>query len=175
MGLEMNIRLAEVKDASQIAQVQVRSWQASYKEIVDSKYLAEMSIDERILRWKEWLLQGPSHIVFVLEDDHKDIMGFISGGRIRSDHPYDSEIYAFYLLKEIQRKGFGTKMISKFSHQLVKQGKKSMIVWVLKDNPAKKAYISLGGIKIDEELITIGNQNHMEECYAWEDMSLILD
>jgi L-amino acid N-acyltransferase YncA len=175
VGLEMNIRHAEVKDAAKIAEVQVRSWQASYKGIVDSNYLAKMSIDERTLRWNEWLLQDSSHIVLVLEDDKKDICGFISGGRIRSDHPYDSEIYAFYLLKEVQQKGYGTKMIKRFSQQLAKQGKKSMIVWVLKDNPAKKAYISLGGKKIDEELITIGNQKLFEECYAWRDMSLILD
>jgi L-amino acid N-acyltransferase YncA len=175
VGLKMNIRHAEVKDAVQIAEVQVRSWQASYKGIIDSNYLAEMSIDERNLRWKEWLLQGPSHIVLVLEDDKKDICGFISGGRIRSDHPYDSEIYAFYLLKEVQQKGYGTKMIKRLGHQLEKQRKNSMIVWVLKDNPAKKAYISLGGKKIDEELITIGNQKLFEECYAWRDMSLILD
>ncbi|RZT21771.1 GNAT family N-acetyltransferase [Fictibacillus sp. BK138] len=171
----MKIRHAEVKDAAQIAKVQVQSWQASYKGIVDSNYLSKMSIDERTLRWEEWLLQGPSHIVFVLEDDHNDIWGFISGGRIRSDHPYESEIYAFYLLKEIQQKGYGTKMIKRFSQQLVKQGQKSMIVWVLKDNPAKKAYISLGGIKIDEELIAIGSQSLMEECYAWQDLQLILD
>ncbi|MFE1243226.1 GNAT family N-acetyltransferase [Fictibacillus sp. NPDC058756] len=171
----MNIRHAEVKDAAQIAEVQVKSWQASYKELVNSNYLAEMSINERTLRWKEWLLQGPSHTVLVLEYDPKEICGFISGGRIRSDHPYDSEIYAFYLLKEVQRKGFGTKLIKKFSHHLVNQGKKSMVVWVLRDNPAKKAYISLGGKKIDEELITIGNQKLSEECYAWRDMSLILD
>jgi L-amino acid N-acyltransferase YncA len=175
VGLKMKIRHAEVKDASQIAKVQVRSWQASYKGLVDSNYLSEMSIDERTIRWKEWLSQGPSHTVFVLEDGHKGICGFISGGRIRSDHPYDSEIYAFYLLKEVQRKGYGTKLIKRFSQQLVKQGKKSMIVWVLKDNPAKKAYISLGGKKIDEELITIGNQQLFEECYAWRDMSLILE
>ncbi|OOE14231.1 GNAT family N-acetyltransferase [Fictibacillus arsenicus] len=171
----MHIRHAEVKDAAKIAEVQVRSWQTSYKGIVDSNYLAEMSIDERTFRWKEWLLQGPSYIVLVMENDKKDICGFISGGCIRSDHPYDSEIYAFYLLKEVQKKGYGTKMIKRFGQQLAKQGKKSMIVWVLKDNPAKKAYISLGGIKIDEELITVGNQKLSEECYAWRDMSLILD
>lgn len=123
----MRIRHAEVKDAAKIAEVQVRSWQASYKGIVDSDYLAEMSIHERTLRWKEWLLQGLSHIVLVLEDDKKDICGFISGGCIRSEHPYDSEIYAFYLLKEVQQKGYGTKMIKRLGHQLEKQGKNSMI------------------------------------------------
>lgn len=171
----MKIRQAEIEDAPYIAQVQVRSWQESYKGIIDSAYLEAMSIGERTIRWKEWLSQGPSHIVFVLEDDKKEICGFISGGRIRTDHPYDSEVYAFYLLKEYQQKGYGTRMLRRFSHQLVNQGNNSMIVWVLKDNPSKRAYISAGGKKIGEELITIGNQILSEECFGWRDLSIILD
>jgi L-amino acid N-acyltransferase YncA len=169
----MNIRHAVIDDAARIAEVQVRSWQESYKGIVDSAYLDAMSIGERATRWKGWLSQGPSHIVFVLEDDNSGICGFISGGIIRSDHPYDSEIYAFYLLKEVQRKGYGTRLLKRFSQQLINEGKKSMIVWVLKENPSKRAYISLYGKKIDEELITIGKQKLYEECYAWGDLSSI--
>jgi L-amino acid N-acyltransferase YncA len=169
----MNIRHAVIDDAARIAEVQVRSWQESYKGIVDSAYLDAMSIGERATRWKGWLSQGPSHIVLVLEDDNSGICGFISGGSIRSDHPYESEIYAFYLLKEVQRKGYGTRLLKRFSQQLINEGKKSMIVWVLKENPSKRAYISLYGKKIDEELITIGKQELYEECYAWEDLSSI--
>jgi L-amino acid N-acyltransferase YncA len=175
VGINMNIRIAEIIDADQIAEVQVRSWQESYKGIIDPVYLAEMSIDERTNRWKEWLSQDPSHIVFVLEDEQSNICGFISGGCNRSNHPYDSEVYAFYLLKAVRQKGFGTQLLNRFCRQLVNQGKKSMMVWVLKDNPSKKAYISLGGKKIDEELIAIGKQNLTEECYAWSDISFILN
>ncbi|MCM3731376.1 GNAT family N-acetyltransferase [Fictibacillus nanhaiensis] len=169
----MKIRPAVKEDAANIAEVQVRSWQESYKGIVDSDYLLNMSIPERIKRWEDWLSKGPSYLVYVLENEQSNICGFISGGAIRSKHPYDSEIYAFYLIKEIQQRGYGTKLFKCFSQQLVNEGNNSMIVWVLKENPSKRAYITLYGKKIDEELITIGKQELYEECYAWGDLSSI--
>ncbi len=169
----MNIRRAQITDAAEIAKVHVKSWQQSYRGLVDDDYLLEMSVTEREERWREWLMQK-SHIVLVLEDENKELCGFISGGSIRSQHPYESEVYAFYLLKEVQLKGHGTKMLKRFSEELLSLGKKSMIVWVLKDNPSKQAYISLGGKKIDEEQITIGKQQMLEECFAWDDIAVIL-
>lgn len=168
----MNIRRAAQIDAANIAHVHVKSWQQSYKGLVDSYYLSQMSIDERTARWKEWLPQK-SHIVFVLEDEERNLCGFISGGPIRSHHPYECEVYAFYLLKHVQQKGFGTKMLRMFAAELAANGNTSMIVWVLKDNPSKQAYISLGGKKIDEEQIVIGNQELTEECFAWLDLEAI--
>jgi L-amino acid N-acyltransferase YncA len=167
----MNIRRAVAEDAASIAKVQVKSWKSSYKGLVDENYLKSMSISERTVRWKEWIAAGSSHIVYVLEED-KEVTGFVSGGNIRSEHPYDSEIYALYLLKEVQRKGYGTLLMKKFAEAMHKQGKKSMIVWVLKDNPSKQAYISLGAKKIDKERITIGKQELIEECYMWENLPL---
>ncbi|MDR7072983.1 GNAT family N-acetyltransferase [Fictibacillus barbaricus] len=167
----MNIRRAAASDAVSIAEVQVKSWQSSYKGLVDENYLQSMSISERAVRWKEWLAAGPSHIMYVLGEDN-EVAGFVSGGNIRSAHPYDSEIYAIYLLKEVQRKGYGTLLMKKFAEAMHKQGKKSMIVWVLKDNPSKQAYLSLGAKKIDKERITIGKQELFEECYAWENLPL---
>lgn len=166
----MKIRRAVLTDAANIAQVHVKSWQQSYKGLVDSDYLAQMSIEERTAKWEKWLRQGNSHIVLVLEDDERNLCGFISGGAIRSHHPYAGEVYAFYLLKHVQQKGFGTKMLRMFVTELAAIDKNSMIVWVLKDNPAKQAYISLGGKKIDEEQILIGKQELTEECFAWFDL-----
>ncbi|MBN3554402.1 GNAT family N-acetyltransferase [Fictibacillus nanhaiensis] len=169
----MNIRRANLTDAAEIAKVHVESWQQSYKGIVEDDYLSQMSVKEREQRWKEWLMQE-SHIVLVLEDQQKQLCGFISGGSIRSHHPFDSEIYAFYLLKAVQQKGHGTRMLKRFAEELLSIGKKSMIVWVLKDNPSKQAYISLGGKKIEEEKITVGKQQLIEECLAWNDITFIL-
>ncbi|MBY6036791.1 GNAT family N-acetyltransferase [Fictibacillus nanhaiensis] len=170
----MKIRRAVVEDAAHIAKVHVDSWQQSYKGLIDSAYLNNMSVREREERWKEWLSQGPSHIVFVLEDKNNILCGFISGGNARSHDSFDSEVYAFYLVKSVQRKGYGTQLLKKFSEALLTNEKKSLIVWVLKDNPAKRVYVSLGGIKIDEETISIGDQQLAEECFGWENLSLIM-
>ncbi|MBD7962915.1 GNAT family N-acetyltransferase [Fictibacillus norfolkensis] len=169
----MNIRRAQITDAAEIAKVHVKSWQQSYRGLIEDDYLSQMSVTEREQRWSEWLDQK-SHIVLVLEDENQQLCGFISGGSIRSQHQYESEVYAFYLLKEVQQKGHGTKLLKMFSEKLITLGKKSMIVWVLKDNPSKQAYISLGGKKIDEEQVMIGKQQLLEECFAWDDIALIL-
>ncbi|WNB92869.1 GNAT family N-acetyltransferase [Bacillus sp. NEB1478] len=168
----MNIRQAVLEDAASIAEVQVKSWQSSYKGLVKECYLQSMSISERTGRWKDWIYADPTHHVLVLEDNKK-VTGFISGGKIRSEHPYDSEIYALYLIKEVQRKGYGTLLIKAFAEKIKNEGKESMVVWVLADNPSKQVYISLGAEKTDEELITIGQQELLEECYAWSKLSFI--
>ncbi|MFG6495606.1 GNAT family N-acetyltransferase [Fictibacillus sp. UD] len=169
----MNIRRALLTDAANIAHVHVKSWQQSYKGLVDSEYLSQMSVEERTAKWEQWLRQGDSHIVLVLEDEERNLCGFISGGAIRSHHPYAGEVYAFYLLKHVQQKGYGTKMLRTFAAELAANEKNSMIVWVLKDNPSKQAYLSLGGKKIDEEQIMIGNQKLIEECFGWDDLATI--
>lgn len=173
VGEGMNIRRAKITDAAEIAEVHVKSWQQSYRGLIEDDYLSQMSVTEREQRWNEWLKQE-AHIVLVLEDEKHHLCGFISGGSIRSQHQYEGEIYAFYLLKAVQQKGHGTRMLKAFSKELTSIGKKSMIVWVLKDNPSKQAYISTGGKKIDEEQITVGTQHLFEECFAWDDISYIL-
>jgi len=95
-----SIRIAEVRDAAAIAHVHVQSWLTTYAAIVPQQYLDSLNEAERIPVWQDWLKRDI--LVFVAEVEGK-VAGFASGGAIREPDPaYDSELYALYLLKEVQ-------------------------------------------------------------------------
>jgi ribosomal protein S18 acetylase RimI-like enzyme len=166
----MNIRKATIEDAKAIATVHVESWKTTYQGIVPSSYLAQLSVSEKEQLWQRGLNQ-PKHSIFVVEEDGK-VCGFISGGKNRAtqgkEAKYEGEIYAIYLLKEAQGKGYGTKLVKVLVDDFQREGIRSMVVWVLADNPSRRFYERLGGEKIAEEVVDIGGKKLTEWCYGWK-------
>jgi ribosomal protein S18 acetylase RimI-like enzyme len=167
---KMNIRKATIEDAKAIATVHVESWKTTYQGIVPSSYLAQLSVSEKEQLWKRGL-QQQKHYIFVVEEDG-NVCGFISGGKNRAtqgkEAEYKGEIYAIYLLKEAQGKGYGTKLVKALVDDFQRERIRSMVVWVLADNPSRRFYERLGGEKIAEEVVDIGGKKLTEWCYGWK-------
>lgn len=169
----MKIRKAVLEDASGIAKVHVDSWRTTYKDIVPAEFLQKLSYSAREELWQHAILVNH---VFVAENDHGQIIGFASGGEERSQDypPYDGELYAIYIFKEQQHQGTGKKLLQEVVKSLKKAGKKSMLVLVLKDNPAIHFYKGLGAKEIDEIAIEIGGAKLKEHVLVWEDVDEII-
>jgi len=54
---------------------------------------------------------------------------------------------------------------------LGRQGIKSLLLWVLTDNPARRFHERLGGQYVREKEIDIGQQPLLEVAYGWPDLS----
>ncbi|MGJ3223354.1 GNAT family N-acetyltransferase [Geobacillus thermoleovorans] len=166
------IRKATWVDALAIASVHVESWKTTYSGIVPDAYLETLTVEEKQTLWEKVLRQS-DHSVFVAEENGH-VVGFISGGRNRaSDGPaarYDGELYAVYLLKEAQGKGWGRRLVQALARDLAQKGIHSLVVWVLTDNPSRGFYERLGGEKVAEERVEIGGKALWERCYGWRDM-----
>jgi L-amino acid N-acyltransferase YncA len=165
--MEINIRKATIEDTPGIAEVLTKSWQTTYREIIHAEYLNHLDSSKKA----EWLAKviAQNGIIHIAETDK--IIGLASGGKNRSSHiPIDGELYSIYLLKEYQGMGIGKKLLDAVVQQLLSQSIKSMLLWVLKDNPSKPFYISMGGRLIEEKEIEIGGQKLLEEAYVWEDI-----
>lgn len=169
----MNVRKATLADAHAIAVVHVESWKTTYEGIVPAAYLGQLSVSEKAQLWRRGLNQ-PKHSIFVVEEDGS-VCGFISGGRNRAaqgkEAEYEGEIYAIYLLKEAQGKGYGTKLVAALMDDFRRQGIRSMVVWVLADNPSRRFYERLGGKKIAEKVVDIGGKKLQEWCYGWKSVA----
>ncbi|KDE48559.1 GNAT family acetyltransferase [Geobacillus sp. CAMR12739] len=169
------IRKATWVDALAIASVHVESWKTTYSGIVPDAYLETLSVGEKQPLWEKVLSQS-GHSVFVAEENGR-VVGFISGGPNRAaDGPiakYDGELYAIYLLKEVQGKGLGRQLVQALTRDLAKKGIQSMAVWVLADNPSRGFYERLGGEKVAEERVEIGGKALWEWCYGWRDVQLM--
>ncbi len=171
----MIIRQAKRSDIENIASVQVRSWNTTYRGLLPDEIIDARTVESRIenmsTHWKGFEGDLVSRIVLVAENDTKDILGFAAGGDIfHSGYSYDSEGYAFYVLEEYQQQGIGTLLMDELVTFLVSMNFKSMIIWVLEENPACEFYAKLGGIEKERKMDKYGEKEFLLTGYVWEDI-----
>ncbi|MFC5602287.1 GNAT family N-acetyltransferase [Sporosarcina koreensis] len=167
----MRFREAVLGDEEGIARVHVDSWRTTYKGIVSDSVLQNLSYEQRAENWRRGI---GSNALYVAEDESGSIVGFATGGKERSsNYEADGELYAIYLLQEVQGQGIGKKLTQLIAQNLKKQGFTSMLVWVLEQNPSKKFYESLGGLPIDETMIDIGGEDFKEIAYYWDNIEAL--
>ncbi|MFI5420637.1 MAG: GNAT family N-acetyltransferase [Nitrososphaerales archaeon] len=177
----MNIRPAVVADASKIARVHVDSWKTAYHGIISGDYLASLSYSDREARWS-MALSNSNNLVFVAEDNDLDrsnhsIIGFCSGGANRSaktDPGFAGELGAIYILEEYRSKGVGKALVQSLVRALLNHSHRSMLVWVLAENPYRPFYEKLGGQYIRSKEIEIGGGMFEEVAYGWSDIEILL-
>lgn len=169
----MNIRLASISDVEGIACVHLESWRTTYDGIISSSFLTNLTLEGRKINWN-WTFNNlnKDEVIFVLEDSQGKIVGFINGGKNRdTELIFEAEIYAIYLLKEYQGQGFGRFLTLKFLEYLKSKEYKTLLVWVLEENPAVQFYKSLDGEYITEKDIKIGEESLIEHAYGWKDIT----
>ncbi|WP_432359969.1 GNAT family N-acetyltransferase [Sporosarcina sp. UB5] len=148
------------------------SWRTTYKGIVSESVLQNLSYEQRAENWRRGI---EKNALYVAEDESGNIVGFATGGKERTGkYDADGELYAIYLLQEVQGQGIGKKLIQAIAQNLKEQGFSSMLVWVLEHNPSKKFYESLGGQPIDEATIDIGGEEFKEIAYYWESIETLV-
>ena len=76
-----------------------------------------------------------------------------------------------YVLKSFQGMGYGKQLVTQVARTLISTGYRSMIIWVLKDNPACRFYARLGGQPIAEKVVEIGGKQLIDVAYAWHDLN----
>jgi ribosomal protein S18 acetylase RimI-like enzyme len=167
------IRRADLADAAGIAAVQVASWRTTYPGIVAQEYIDRLSVDTRSAAWESVFrdeAREPPDVV-VATDSNGEIVGFASGGKIREPQPgFDAELYAIYLVKAVQRRGVGRRLLSEWATLAVANNLRSAVVRVLAANPARRFYEHLGARLIKDGSLTIDGQPYPEEWYGWDDL-----
>ncbi|KLU62409.1 FR47-like protein [Peptococcaceae bacterium CEB3] len=169
------LRTARLGDEDGLARVHVDTWRTTYQGLIAQEYLDSMNYDAWATRWKT-SLGDKSNVVIVVETAQRKIVGFALGGPNRERDSnreggatYSGELYAIYIVKEYQRKGFGRLLIKTMAARLRNRGFHSMIVWMLGGNQADKFYESLGGQKLGSKEVEIAAQSHEVVAYGWLD------
>ncbi|MCA1022606.1 GNAT family N-acetyltransferase [Halobacillus litoralis] len=166
------VREARFEDAATIADIHVKSWKSTYKDLIDERDISNTTLEHRITLW-ETILRKPlnGQIAFVIENDEGQVVGFVSGGKERTkSYGYDGEIYAIYLLDEYQGKGYGRILLQTFVRGMAEAGYQSLLVWVLTRNPSSRFYIKYGADPVEAEKVTIGQGTYEETAYGWKDL-----
>ena len=166
---ELTVRRARPDDATAIADVHVASWRTTYPGIVDQAYIDALSASDRAAAWARRLAAEPATAPDILVAVAGDrIVGFLSGGPSREPFPgYNAELHAIYLLKSVQRRGVGRRLIRDWASLAVARGFHAAIVRVLAANPARFFYESLGAERLQETQLVIGGTAYPELWYGW--------
>jgi GNAT superfamily N-acetyltransferase len=163
------IRESTLSDANEVAAIHVKSWQQSYRSIIDEHYLENISFSDRLeLRNKILQSNDPNqiHLVAVYEET---IIGFCdAGSAFESAANYRGEIYAIYLLEEFKKLGVGQRLLQAAHEFLAQKKLLPYVAWVLKANHSACAfYQKNGGIVSGEKIEEIGSEPHTEVAYLF--------
>ncbi len=172
------IREATPTDALGISMVHVNTWRSTYRDIVPTTFLDNMSYEEGEKRWFNYMRNDQAEgkaVFFVAEVEPGHIVGFVSGGYNREEDPiYSSELYAIYILQEYHGQGIGRRLAHIFVERLLSMGIDSMLLWVFTVNPARKFYEALGGQLLRASTFEIEGVTIEEVAYGWLNIRTLL-
>jgi GNAT superfamily N-acetyltransferase len=79
---------------------------------------------------------------------------------------FASELYAIYVTEVHQDHGIGRALFDEYRKWTLDRGMTSMIVRVLRDNPYRRFYETMGGEVVSERMISIGETELPEVAYG---------
>jgi ribosomal protein S18 acetylase RimI-like enzyme len=160
--MSLIIREATAADIPALADLHVRTWNATYPNM-EKKPTYE--IRERQWR-KSFEVTDGSWFCFVVEGQDGDLVGFAKGTPYQHhDLPdFAGELSKIYLLGEYHRQGLGRRLIGHVARRFLSQGVTSMLLFADADNPSCRFYEALGA----ERLLDKADRFH--GGYGWRDL-----
>lgn len=159
------IRIANSDDIKQIADIKIKDWQQAYDGIVDSNYLACMTVKSQIDNYSN---HYDLNNIVVYEQGNK-IVGFCRFCFIQNTD-IDCEIREIYVEPTLKRTGIGGMLFDYAKSLLKNKGNKVLAVGVFtNNNDARRFYEKMGG-KISEDkdkTMVIENVPYNITTYLW--------
>lgn len=174
----VHVREAKPEDALGMAVVRVETWKATYRGMIPDAFLEALSAQNVAERWRGvfWEHGDGEAGVFVAEDEWAQIVGIaICGPGQENDPIYQGEIYVLYVLPAYQNRGIGKALVAACARHLAERlAFKTMLVWVIAENPYRRFYETIGGKFLREKSQEIGGKTIVEAGYGWEDLHNLL-
>jgi len=158
------IRQATLKDASDIAKVQVASWLAAYDTIVPAPVLAAQSVERQEAFWRGVLSQRSDNVL-VAVNGSGEIVAWVSSGQFRKQREAKDkgEIYAIYARPDYFRSGTGRLLWESASPRLRQLGFLSVFALVITDNHRARAFYEGVGFTLVRE---------SQSTFTWEGVQI---
>lgn len=127
-------RKANIEDVSQIVSVNLETWETTYGSFMETELLQRRVQDRLIMENNYINLIKRYNQIYVIEKSGV-IIGYISYGPSEMEgYKNYGEVYAFYILKEYQRHGFGSRLLKLVFDDLSSQGYNHIVITCLWDN-----------------------------------------
>ncbi|WP_432136101.1 MULTISPECIES: N-acetyltransferase family protein [unclassified Streptomyces] len=141
----MQIRQARPVDASAVAGVYVRSWQAAFAGLVPQHYLDAMDPSRETSEWETRITEArwPSSGVLVAETE-AGIVGLASFGPSQ-DIPVTAEVGTLYAMPQVWGTGIGKQLMLAALAALGQADYTQATLWVLEDNARARRFYEAAG------------------------------
>jgi L-amino acid N-acyltransferase YncA len=170
-----SVRSARPSDAAAIARVLVDSWRSTYAGIVAQSYIDSLSVESQTTRWRQRLSEPRILATAVVaENEEGAVVGFAAGGPIRQEpEDFDAELYAIYLVADVQGRGLGRQLLTEWARRASSQGFRAAIVRVITANSARVFYERLGARWLRETTLDLGGAAYPESWYGWDNLDAL--
>jgi ribosomal protein S18 acetylase RimI-like enzyme len=158
---KMSVRLAKAEDAQRITEINLITWEDTYRGLMPDEILNNRIMNEgRVLHCKENIISG-DNIVLVYEADDKNVVGYIWAGKSRNnDIELFHEIYGFYVDPKFQGNGYGTQLMNEYKKHI---NDEHFYLYMLKGNKTHDFYIKMGGVEMKGYAKSMKINNHRIE------------
>jgi diamine N-acetyltransferase len=159
----IEIRNASLKDIPLIQQVAEATWPITFGQILTSdqiRYMLDWMYSKEMLQQQ---LELDNHtFLLAIDSDTAEVLGF-SGFQHQQKEKL-TKIHKLYMLPQHQGKGIGQRLIEAIASLACLAGDTGLYLNVNKYNEqAIRFYEYIGFVKIDEEIISIGNGYVMDD------------
>jgi len=171
----LKILSAWPKDAPDIAHLQTRSWQDSYRGSWTDHYLDHEAPQERLSTWTGRFETPNDKQLVLLARAGEQLCGFACT-YLDHDPQWGAFMDNLHVLKEYQKRGIGRALMEATAKELIQREQKRMYLWVLETNEkAILFYEKLGGVRKEKTLYNNpdGRQSPIWR-YVWADVRTIL-
>jgi ribosomal protein S18 acetylase RimI-like enzyme len=99
----------------------------------------------------------------------------MAGPQREDDRTADAEVYALYLLRRVQGRGWGRRLMAMLAGRMRGWGAASLDLWVLEGNRAGVAfYERLGGERGESRGFRIARRPVTECAFAWPSIDRLI-
>lgn len=148
-----------------MAEIKVSGWRNAYDNIVSSKYLYKLDVEEQTKRYIASFDEYKDLVLVAVKGD--EILGYSCFAK--EHEKYSSELISLYIKPTMLNKGIGSCLFKETAKLLYEQNKNNMIVWCFKDNlSARKFYEDMGGKVVEEKEVKIGEEDGKEVGYFFD-------
>lgn len=144
----MLIRPAAVADAEALTDLHLDVWEEAYGHLIAEDILQERrkSRSDRIVRWSQNIPRPESQTLLAWDDDHNQLLGFVSTGPGRDETQAglpDLEVWALYARAEVYGHGVGYALLNEAI------GTAAAYLWVLDGNDRAIGFYERQGFRFD--------------------------
>jgi ribosomal protein S18 acetylase RimI-like enzyme len=144
------VRRAGPSDARAIAEVQVASWQAAYRDLMPAERLAAFTVEVREKAWREILAGDRADRTTTVLEQSGRVVAFASFGPSR-DVPDLGEVWALYAHPGAWGTGAGRTLLEGGLAFLEERGWARSMLWVLAGNTRAIRFYEAAGYRLDGE------------------------